>query len=130
MKSLSARSTVKQLVTLVGGSQSGFYGVHTAYEVAAFTVVVAILAICLGLAFGMSFGNGFCCCAVSERGERPQAAGDDGGRKPEWVQWRHCRVRDNLHGHHSRLSHLPGPGFRHVWHADRPEAAQRLALWR
>lgn len=52
VQSLSAGNALKQLVTLVGGSQSGFNGVIAAY-VTTFTVTIAVSAICLGLAFAI-----------------------------------------------------------------------------
>jgi hypothetical protein len=51
-QSLSAGKALKQLVTLVGGSSSGFNGVIAAY-VTTFTVTIVVSAICLGLAFAM-----------------------------------------------------------------------------
>ena len=52
VQSLSAGKALKQLVTLVGGSSSGFNGVIAAY-VTTFTVTIVVSAICLGLAFAM-----------------------------------------------------------------------------
>ncbi len=52
VQSLSAGNALKQLVTLVGGSSSGFSGVIAAY-VTTFTVTIVVSAICLCLAFAM-----------------------------------------------------------------------------
>ena len=52
VQSLQAGGSLKQLVTLVGGSTSGFTHVIAAY-VTTFTVTIAVSVICLGLALAM-----------------------------------------------------------------------------